>query len=77
MNTNAPNFIDNPAIAGKEDKYITVMINVPAALKSWKKSLFSFEWLDENENLRSPGALQPDQQAHLSRTLDTVCTAYG
>lgn len=38
-------FTDNPAIRGKENSYITVSVKAPDVIKSWKSSLFSFEWI--------------------------------
>jgi hypothetical protein len=46
-------FANHPSIKGREDRYMTVSVNVAKALKSWKSSLFSFEWLD------GTGAIRP------------------
>jgi hypothetical protein len=36
------------------EKYISVQVDASAVLKSWKASLFSFEWLDANGGIRTP-----------------------
>jgi hypothetical protein len=41
-------FIDNRAISGREDKFITVMVAVAPVLASWKDSLFAHEWLTKD-----------------------------
>ena len=38
-------FIDNPAVAGRADHYVTVTVDVGKVLKSWQVSLFSYEWM--------------------------------
>ena len=45
-------FIDNPSIKGRESRYEIVNVAASKTLKSWKLSLFSFEWLDENGAIR-------------------------
>ena len=47
-------FIENPSISGKEDKYKTVQLNMDKIIKSWENSLFSFEWLLPDGNVRTP-----------------------
>jgi hypothetical protein len=46
-------FMDNTIIQGKEDKYLNVHVDASAVLKSWKDSVFSFEWL------KADGAVKP------------------
>ena len=43
---------DNPAIAGREDRYSVIKIDTAKVLKSWKTSLFSFEWLNPDGSIR-------------------------
>lgn len=40
-------FEDNPAIKGRESKFICSEVKVSLVLASWQESLFSYEWLDE------------------------------
>ena len=53
MTTLALKFSDNIAIKGREDRYQTVRVASAAVIKSWRSSLFSFEWLDENGAIRA------------------------
>ena len=43
---------DSPAISGREAKYVTIRVDTAAVLKSWQKSLFSFEWLTPEGKIR-------------------------
>lgn len=45
-------FIDNKIITNKEGAYRTEIANVGKILESWKFSLFSFEWLTTEGNIR-------------------------
>ena len=40
-----PVFIDNPAVKTREGHYVTLTVDVTNILKSWKESLFSYEWM--------------------------------
>jgi len=64
--------IDNPSLKGREDKYETVDINLSAVLQSWKISLFSFEWLLPDGNIRSESQLPEAEQ----RKYKVVLEAY-
>lgn len=46
-------FTDSPSIKGREDRYLTVRVRVKDVLKSWKKSLYSFEWLLPDGTIRT------------------------
>lgn len=68
-----PDFIDNPVIKGREDRYVTITINVGAVLESWRLSLFSYEWVGADGRIKDiaelPAAEQPkrrDVEASLS-----------
>ena len=50
-------FIDNKAALANPDKYIKITINIAKTLKSWKNSLYSYEWLDENNEIKTFEAL--------------------
>jgi hypothetical protein len=45
-------FTDSTAIKGREDRYMTVRVNVSGVLKNWRSSLFSFEWLNPDGSIR-------------------------
>jgi hypothetical protein len=44
---------DSPSIKGREDRYTVVRVRTDAILKSWRSSLFSFEWLNPDGSIRS------------------------
>ncbi len=44
---------DNPAVKGREDRYRLVRIDTAKTLKSWRQSLFSFEWLASDGSIRT------------------------
>jgi len=46
-------YIENPSVKLRNQPYLTIEIDVSKALKSWKSSLYSFEWLDKT------GAIKP------------------
>jgi hypothetical protein len=66
------NLIDNSSIKGREDLYETVEVDLETILKSWKISLFSFEWLTPEGQIRSPSTLPEKEQEKYK----TVLTAY-
>lgn len=53
MKTIGLHFTDNPSIKGREDRYMVVKVRTDAVLKSWRKSLFSFEWLNTDGKIRT------------------------
>lgn len=59
--TTQPNFIDNPSLKGREKAYITIEVKLDEILKSWRVSLFSFEWLTPDGDIRKPADL-PDKE---------------
>lgn len=46
------NFTDSTSLKGREDRYAVVRVKTAAILKSWKSSLFSFEWLHPDGSIR-------------------------
>ncbi|WP_236619927.1 hypothetical protein [Micavibrio aeruginosavorus] len=57
-----PDFIANPVTAGREDRYETVMIDVPKVLKSWQTSLFSYEWMLPDGRIKDAAELPEKEQ---------------
>ena len=45
-------FTDHASLKGREDRYLVVRVDTNAILKSWRQSLFSFEWLTPEGALR-------------------------
>lgn len=46
-------FTDHGSLKGREDRYAVVRVDTAAILKSWRQSLFSFEWLTPEGSLRT------------------------
>lgn len=55
-------FIPNPLAAHDPDRYITLNIQVPAVLESWRGSLFSFEWLHPDGSIKTMNELSAPEQ---------------
>lgn len=53
-------FKDNPAAADTK-KFIDITIDTAKALSSWRDSIFSFEWLDAEGNIKSFEDLSADE----------------
>lgn len=41
-------FVDNRAIAGREDKFVTVTVALAPVLASWTESIFAHEWVTKD-----------------------------
>jgi hypothetical protein len=67
-----PKFVDNPVVKSRRDNYIDIDVNVEKVLKSWRISLFSFEWLGPEGRIKSadelPEAEKP-KRAEVERRL--------
>lgn len=55
-------FIDHKAALSKPDTYIEVQVEVAPVLESWRDSMFSFEWLDGEGQVRPVGELKDKDQ---------------
>ena len=53
MNTLGLSLIDHSSLKGREARYTVVHVDTALTLKSWKTSLFSFEWLNPDGSLRA------------------------
>lgn len=56
-------FIDNPSIKGREDGYTCVHVDVQAVLKSWRSSLYAFEWITPDGDIKDASALKEEDRA--------------
>lgn len=56
-------FIDNAAVKASPDRYVTVMVDVAKILKSWRESLFAFEWMLPDGRIKPHKDLKPEEQA--------------
>lgn len=55
-------FIDNPAVKKRPDGYLAITVDVAKVLKSWKMSLFSYEWMLPDGRLKSREELPETEQ---------------
>lgn len=55
-------FTPNTLAAQDPDRYIALNIHVPAVLESWRGSLFSFEWLHPDGNIKTMNELTVPEQ---------------
>jgi hypothetical protein len=46
-------FTNHSSLKGREDRYTVLRVDTAAILKSWRASLFSFEWLTPEGTLRT------------------------
>lgn len=53
MTVTSLSFANHGSLKGREDRYAVVRVDANAVLKSWKGSLFSFEWLTPEGLLRA------------------------
>lgn len=45
-------FQDNPALKGREEKFVTLEIKVAPVLASWQESIFAHEWLTPEGHIK-------------------------
>ncbi len=72
MTQPSPNFVENSAVLKNPAKYEIIEVDVAKIIKSWKKSLFSFEWLTPDGNIRTPEQLSESER----QKYETVLKAY-
>ena len=46
-------FIDNPAIKGREEKFLSKDVAISLVIASWRESLFAHEWLKSDGSLKN------------------------
>lgn len=46
-------FVDNKLIAANAGRYVTINVDVGRVFESWKKSLFSYEWLNTDGRIKT------------------------
>lgn len=54
-------FTENPLATG-EARYVTIDVRVADVVKSWRGSLFSFEWLRPDGKIKSAAELTPAER---------------
>lgn len=65
-------FINNKIIKGKEDKYLNVHVSAEAVLKSWRDSVFSFEWLKPDGGVKPIEALNDSEKEKRQQVEQTL-----
>lgn len=56
-------FVDNPAIRERMSSYVCVTVNTDKVLQSWRASLYSFEWVRPDGQIKSLAELPEKEQA--------------
>lgn len=72
MSHSYPHIVNNSGLKDRADKYDIMDVNLELILKSWKISLFSFEWLTPEGSVRTPDKL-PDKERE---KYESVLAAY-
>lgn len=57
------NFMTSKAVEARPDFYTAVTLDVDAVLKSWQLSVFSFEWMDADGNIKSQTSLKDSDRS--------------
>lgn len=55
-------FVDNDAIEGREQNYVTIRVCVSEVLRSWRMSLYSFEWVTPEFEIKKLEELPEKEQ---------------
>lgn len=65
---------DNAAALEKPDRYTSVTVDTAKIFKSWKSSLYSFEWLDADGKIKSLEQL-PEAEQVKRQTVEEALSA--
>ncbi len=65
-------FIENPVTQNTSDKYKEINVDSACVLKSWRSSLFSFEWLDTNGQIKPIENLPENEQSKRRAVEDKI-----
>ncbi len=60
--TQTIDFTDNKAALANPEMFISIEIDLPAVIKSWQLSVFSYEWLHRDGSIKSLGELSEADQ---------------
>lgn len=55
-------FTPNTNVKDRDDQFITIHVTLAAVVQSWKTSVFSFEWLSPDGEIKAMNALTPAEQ---------------
>lgn len=64
--------IDNPSLKGREDKYITLEVDLAKIIESWRLSIFSFEWLTPEGHVRTPSTLNEQERGKYNQVIENL-----
>lgn len=65
------NFSDSKTVKARPDFYTTVNLDIAATLKSWKLSVFSYEWLNQDGTIKDTNDLKETDQ-HKRQQVETA-----
>ncbi len=65
-------FVENKIISGKAERYLNVHVDAAAVIKSWKESVFSFEWLAPNGAVKPIEALNDAEREKRQRVEEDI-----
>lgn len=57
-----PRFADNPVALSRPDHYIAITVDSGKIMKSWRESLFSFEWLLPDGRIKAAAELSETER---------------
>jgi hypothetical protein len=57
-----PVFVENPVARARPEQYLDITVSVEKVLKSWRVSLFSFEWLRPDGRIKGADELPEAEQ---------------
>ena len=67
-------FTDNPVIKGREGNYKTITVDIALIVKSWRESLFSFEWMLPDGRIKTTEELSEMEQPKRMAVEDKIRT---
>lgn len=70
--TDTITFTDNKAAQADPARFVSVTILVDPAIKSWRDSVFSFEWLDSEGAIKPASALSEHEQQKRKEVEDMI-----
>lgn len=65
-------FVDNPAIVGRLDKYKTVTVGIDKILKSWRQSLYAFEYLTKDGQVKAIDSLPEEERRRVREVAERM-----
>lgn len=66
------NLVESASIKGREDRYVTLPVDVAKTMASWRQSLYAFEWLDQDGVIKDRDHLSPAEQEKYDRVVSAL-----